>query len=293
VITATYAELQIAIGRLPAILRGIMASVTLCLINQKGGCGKSSTCFHLAGAFVESGCSVLLVDADPQGSLSQGFLGSDFVESLPASETLAALFDESCFFLDRRRLIRPTRFEGISIVPANQHLANYNAPRPETAGMLQFSIREFLEEQEDFDIVIIDCPPNLYQCSWNAMIAASHVLIPVPPEDFGTQGLRAVHQCIDHARQLNPALRRLGHLVTRYDKRLLVHRSYEQRLRELYQKMVLDTIIPEASAFKVALACRQPVEFYSPKAAAAEAMRDLVAEIVAKIAGKAQKRTVG
>lgn len=270
-----------------------MASITLCLINQKGGCGKSSTCFHLAGAFAASGCSVLLVDADPQGSLSQGFLGSDFVENLPATETLAALFDESCFFLDRRRLIRDTGFAGISIVPTNQHLANYNAPRPETAGMLQFSIREFLEEQESYDVVLIDCPPNLYQCSWNAMIAADFVVIPVPPEDFGTQGLRAVHQCIDHARQLNPTLRRLGHLVTRYDKRLLVHRSYEQRLRELYKEMVLDTIIPEASAFKVALACRQPCEYYSPKAAGAEAMRDLAAELVSRIAEKAKKRTVG
>ena len=125
--------------------------------------------------------------------------------------------------------------------------------------MTQFAIREFLEQNDHYDIVLIDCPPNLYQCSWNSMIAASYVVIPVPPEDFGTQGLRAVHQAIDNARKLNPTLRRLGHLVTRYDKRLLVHRSYEQRLRELYKAMVLDTIIPEVSAFNVALACRQPV----------------------------------
>src|SRR5690606_18926066 len=90
--------------------RGSMAKIVLCLINQKGGCGKSSTCFHLAGAFAGLGYSVLLVDTDPQGSLSQGFLGSDFVENLPASDTLAALFDESCFFLDHQRLIQPTAF---------------------------------------------------------------------------------------------------------------------------------------------------------------------------------------
>lgn len=269
-----------------------MAKIVLCLINQKGGCGKSSTCFHLAGAFAGLGYSVLLVDTDPQGSLSQGFLGSDFVENLPASDTLAALFDESCFFLDHQRLIRPTAFEAISLLPANQHLANYNAPRPEAAGMMQFALRDFLEQQDAYDIVLLDCPPNLYQCSWNAMIAADRVIIPVPPEDFGTQGLRAVHQAIDNARQLNPALRRLGHLVTRYDKRLLVHRSYEERLRELYREMVLDTTVPEASAFKVALACRKPVEFYSAKSAAAETMRSLVEEIVTRIAQRAQKRTV-
>lgn len=282
-----------AIAKKHAILRGTMASIALCLINQKGGCGKSSTCFHLAGAFAASGCSVLLIDADPQGSLSQGFLGSDFVENLPANRTLAALFDEDCFFLDQQQLILNTDFEGISLVPTNQHLAKFNVPEPERGGMTQFAIREFLEQNDHYDIVLIDCPPNLYQCSWNSMIAASYVVIPVPPEDFGTQGLRAVHQAIDNARKLNPTLRRLGHLVTRYDKRLLVHRSYEQRLRELYKEMVLDTIIPEVSAFKVALACRQPVEYYSSKSSAAETTRDLAAEIISRIAEKNKKRIVG
>ncbi len=269
-----------------------MTGLVFCLINQKGGCGKSSTCFHLAGAFAGLGYSVLLIDADPQGSLSQGFLGSDTVENLPASETLAALFDESCFFLDRQRLIRATDFERISIVAANQHLGDFNAPRPEKSGMIQFALRDFLEEQNAFDIVLIDCPPNLYQCSWNAMIASNYVVIPVPPEDFGTQGLRAVHQAIDNARKLNPTLRRLGHLVSRYDRRLLVHRSYEERLRELYREMVLDTTVPEASAFKVALACRQPVEIYSAKSAAAKTMRDLVEELLARVAERTRKRTV-
>jgi chromosome partitioning protein len=269
-----------------------MAPITLCLINQKGGCGKSSTSFHLAGALSEAGYQVLLVDADPQGSLSQGFLGSDLVERLPASETLAAAFDESCYFLDHQKLVRPTAFPAISLIPTNQHLAAYNFPKPETAGMIQYTIRDLLEHQEGYEWVLIDCPPNLYQCSWNAMIAADYVLIPVPPEDFGTQGLRAVHQAIDQARRLNPSLRRLGHLVTRYDKRLLVHRSYEERLRELYQEMVLNTTVPEASAYKVSLACRKPVEFYSPKSAAAAVMRQLAEEVIDRITQK-RKRSVG
>jgi len=66
-------------------------ATTFCLINQKGGCGKSSTCFHLAGAFAELGMNVLLVDMDPQGSLSQGFLGSEVVEALDSQQTMARL----------------------------------------------------------------------------------------------------------------------------------------------------------------------------------------------------------
>jgi len=231
------------------------------------------------------------VDADPQGSLSQGFFGSTFVESLPIQETLAALFDESQFFSENN-LIRPTAFENISVAVTNQHLAQFNIPSPEQTGMQQFVLRDFLEAQVAFDIILIDCPPNLYRCSWTAMIAADFVLIPVPPEDFGTQGLRAVHQAIDNVRVLNPNLRRLGHLVTRCDRRLLVHRSYEARLRELYSEMVLDTVIPEASAFKVSLACRKPVELYSAKTQAAKLTRQLAREILDRVSMKNAKRQV-
>ena len=187
--------------------------------------------------------NVLLVDADPQGSLSQGFFGSSSIEELPANQTLALLFDDTSFQADYSALVVPTEFERISVCPANHHLAIFNTPAPETTGMFQYVVREFIQEQTGFDLVLIDCPPNLYRCTWTAMIASDFAIVPVPPEDFGTQGLRAVHQAIDQARQLNPDLRRLGHLVTRYDRRLLIHRSYHERLRKIYDKMVLDTVV--------------------------------------------------
>ncbi len=264
----------------------------LALINQKGGCGKSSTCFHLAGAFAAAGHRVLLVDADPQGSLSQGFFGSAEVEGLVAEMTLAVLFDDDRLVSSPQSIIQPTSVENVSLAPANQHLAPFNTPSPEAAGMRQYVLREFLESAPGYDIVLIDCPPNLYLCSWAAIVAADYVLIPVPPEDFGTQGLRAVHQAIENARALNPGLRRLGHLITRSDRRLVIHRSYEQRLRELYRELVLDTVIPEASAFKVALACRTPVELYARDTAAAVATRTLAEEILARVAERNRKRQV-
>lgn len=251
---------------------------SLCLINQKGGCGKSSTCFHLAGAYAATGRRVLLVDADPQGSISQGFLGSQVVESLPAERTLALLFDESLQFRDRSRLVLSTGFDGIDLVPANYTLARHNAPEPERTGDLQYMLSEFLSDK-NYDIVLIDCPPNLYACSWNAMIAATHVVIPVPPEDFGTQGIRSVHQAIANARTLNPMLRRLGHLLTRVDGRLVIHNRYAEKLRDAYGSYVLDTQVPEAAAFKVSLSGRRPVEFYDRNSKAAQSMRRLASEI--------------
>lgn len=265
--------------------------IVIAMINQKGGCGKSSSCFHLAGGFVAAGMKVLLVDADPQGSLSQGFFGSEVVEHLPRESTLAALFNADRY-TPAEALIVPTAIDGISVLRANQSLATYNVPDPEHTGMMQFALQSFLADALGFDVVLIDCPPNLYLCSWNAMLAAQYVVIPVPPEDFGTQGLRAVHQAVDHARQLNPEVRRLGHLVTRCDKRLLVHRAYEARLRSHYGHLVLGTVIPEAAAFKVALSARRPVEFTAPRSAAAEATRQLTREIMARISDKNQKRKV-
>ena len=255
-------------------------SLRICLINQKGGCGKSSLCFHLSGQFARMGLRVLLIDCDPQGSLSQGFLGPAFVESLDVSDTLACLFDDSVLSTTRRLTPIETPIAGVSLIPANLHLAIHNSPPPETSGLLQHVLRTFVDEALNFDVVVFDCPPNLYQCTWNAMLAADHVVVPVPPEDFGTQGLTAVHQAVSSARLLNPELLLLGHVVTRSDRRLLIHRAYEQKLRQLYGELVLSTVIPEASAFKVALAARQPVSQFCSRSRAALCMSALADELL-------------
>jgi chromosome partitioning protein len=186
-----------------------MLTNTICFINQKGGCGKSSSCFHLAGHFATRGLRVLVIDADPQGSLSQGFFGSAAIEQLPSRETLAAVFTED-EIASPERLIMPTQFERISVVRANAQLAKHNVPEPENTGMKQFALASFLETVLGFDLILMDCPPNLYLCSWNAMLASNFVVIPVPPEDFATQGLRTVHQAIEQAKLLQPALTLLG-----------------------------------------------------------------------------------
>lgn len=235
---------------------------------------------------------VLLVDIDPQGSLSQGFFGSGLVEALEPQETLAAIFREDCFF-DPRLLPVATPLTNISVIRANQHLEQFNTPMPENGGMTQFALAGLLDDLTDFDIVLIDCPPNLYQCSWNAMLAADGIVTPVPPEDFAAQGLRVVRQAIENAQLLNSRLQLLGYLVTRHDRRLLVHEAYHQKLRKLYGKTVFPTVIPEASAFKVALSCRQPVTLYSPRSVAAKLIGNLADEITERLNGVSPRRKQG
>src|SRR5262245_34510072 len=140
-----------------------MAATTICFINQKGGCGKSSCCLHLGGALAAAGRRVLLIDADPQGSLSQGFFGPARIEVMPMHDTLAACFASAGSPSSLRQLIHPTGFDRLELVCANQTLAPYNRPCPEQSGLAQFAIAQLLSDLADHDIVLIDCPPNLYQ----------------------------------------------------------------------------------------------------------------------------------
>jgi chromosome partitioning protein len=214
--------------------------------------------------------------------LSQGFFGSATIESLPSRETLAALFADD-EIPSHELLVTPTHLERIFVIRANALLGRHNVPEPEHAGMKQFALASFLETISSFDLILIDCPPNLYLCSWNAMLASNFMVIPVPPEDFATQGLRTVHQAIEHAKLLQSGLQLLGHLIIRADVRLLVHRTYEEQLRRLYAESVLTTIVPEASAFKVALSCRKPVSQYAPKSKATAIMAALGDEVLQRI----------
>src|SRR3954449_5241276 len=114
-------------------------------LNRKGGVGKTSSVFHLAGSFAGLlGKRVLVCDLDPQASLSQGYFGPVFVESLPKERTVAALFDDS-FDPAPEDLVYPTGFENISIVPASNELTDHNTPRPEES-RYQDALRDFLDE---------------------------------------------------------------------------------------------------------------------------------------------------
>lgn len=231
---------------------------------------------------------MLLIDADPQGSLSQAFFGSAAIERLVANETLASLFEQSSSTTPATNLVVATSFPNIHIVRANHTLAAWNSPLTDSCAANQVALQNVAHEWphgsgDRFDFLLIDCPPNIYQCSWAALLASDFVVIPVPPEDFGTQGLRIVHQAIDEARRLNSRLGLLGQLVTRSDSRLLVHQTYEAKLRELYRGIVFETVIPEASAFKLSLACRRPVVFHDPASKAAMSMQRFAQEMLDRI----------
>jgi chromosome partitioning protein len=254
------------------------------LLNQKGGVGKTSTCHHLSGALSAIGKRVLLVDNDPQASLTQGFFGPEAMRATGFGESVAALYDPD-FAAVPEAVIRPTGVAGVAIVPGSVRLTHFNQLSTDRWADSELGVRDFLAEvKDDYDLILIDNPPNLHLCGWAALTASDGLVIPLQAEDYGAQGIVAVMEAVAAVRgRTNPALATLGLLLTMYDKRLGIHVAYERHLREIYGPAVFEATFPLAKDYKEAVAARQPVTRYKPRSAAAKAILAVGEELLRRI----------
>ena len=252
----------------------------ICLLNQKGGVGKTSTCHHLAGTLAQGGRRILLVDNDPQSSLTQGFWGPMATRQLNPAETIAAILGGEEPY--PAAVIKPTGVAGIDLLPGSKRATSYNIPDPHLADPLaQFSLRQFLVEVRDaYDVILIDCPPNLHLCSWAALVASDHLIVPLKPEDYGAQGIIDVNESVDLVLSgPNPELKPLGYLITLMNVRKSIHKLYEETLRTQFGPAVFETRVTEAVDYVEALNQRLPVAQYKPRGAAAKTMKALAEEL--------------
>jgi chromosome partitioning protein len=250
------------------------------MLNQKGGVGKTSCTHHLAGTLAQMGRRILLVDNDPQSSLTQGLWGPVVARQIDAASTIAAIYAGD--FPYPEQVVHPTGIPGIDLIPGSRRSSSHNVPDPHLADPeIQGCLRGFLNEVHGrYDLVMIDCPPNLHLCSWAALVASDHLIVPLQPEDYGAQGIIDVTESV--ARVLggpNPGLNLLGYLITMINARKTIHRLYEEMLRTRYGAQVFTAMIPEAVDFVEAIAQRKPVAQFKPKGAAAKAIRVLADEL--------------
>ena len=152
------------------------------MLNQKGGVGKTSTTFHLGGTVAKLGRRVLLVDNDPQSSLTQGLIGPDATTRLSPGETVAALYRGEPVY--PASLVRPTAFENLDLLPGSEHAGEFNRPHPHTEPWeLQVSLVESLAElRAQYDLIMVDCPPTLQMASFSQRRVWSSV--PVRPSQI-------------------------------------------------------------------------------------------------------------
>src|SRR3954453_24211256 len=260
---------------------------TVAFLNKKGGVGKTSTVHHLGGTLAHRGLRVLLVDADPQASLTQGLLGAETAEQLEPTRTIAAIFDETGI-ISPRALVHSTAFVNLMLLPGHEAAEEYNDPKPWASGLRQLALRDAIAEVSgDFDFVLIDCPPHIQLWAWSALVAADGVVVPVQPEDYGAQGLKAIRRVISRVQgEVNGQLALIGYLVSMFNKSLSVHVTYEGFLRELHGEDVFSTVVPQIKDYKEAVTYRKPIGEYKPKSAAAKVTAALADEFLARLDGR-------
>jgi chromosome partitioning protein len=261
--------------------RVLSMTLTICVMNNKGGVGKTSTCHHLSGEFAKRGLRVLLLDMDPQRNLTQGFLGSEDGSVVPAQSSVAALFDDS-LFVNPTAIIRQTPIERIFLLPGSRAMQKHDTPSPELAGEKQLVLRDFLSEVKgNFNVVLVDCPPNIYLSAWSALVASEFVIVPLQAEDYGAQGVFEMRHVISSVQGgPNPELKLLGYLITMFNQRLGIHTAFNSMLREHYGKEMFSTIVPLAAPYKEAVSHHLPIGYYKPKSKAGQVTRKLADEVL-------------
>lgn len=256
--------------------------LTTTMLNQKGGVGKTSTTHHLSGTLASMGYRVLLIDNDPQSSLTQGFYGPDAARDLDPSETIASIYAGHRPF--GSQVIRSTGIAGIDLIPGSRAAGLHNVPAPEFSDpQAQSCIRDFLRDvRDDYDHVFIDCPPNLHLCSWAALVASDFLVVPLQPENYGAQGIRDVHESMEQVQAgPNPDLRLAGYLLTMVASEA-IHKVFQMRLRQSHGPKVFEAMVPRSAAYKEAIASLKPIQQYKPKSAASKAIRAVADEFLAR-----------
>jgi chromosome partitioning protein len=268
-----------------------MPARTYIVLNRKGGVGKTSLCFHLAGTFAKGGRRVLLIDTDSQCNLTEGLLGTQ-AEGLPPSRTVAALFGDEPVE-DRKALVVATAIAGIHILPGSEAMEHINIADP-ADDPRQAVLRDFVEEvRDDFDIVLVDCPPSILLGSWAALVAGDGVVVPLQVEDFGAQGLKKLNRALHRVRrEVNPGLMLLGYVINMCNQKLAIHAQYTEKLRAAFGTSVFAAEIPMATDYKVAVTASQPIAFYKPRSVAAKAIAALAEELVARDAAATSRKDV-
>jgi len=259
----------------PTPLRNRSSALVLALCNQKGGVGKTTTVINLGAALAEHGNRVLLVDFDPQASLTVG-LG---INPNDMDTTIYHLMLEREVPFDE--VIVTTGVEGVDLIPSNIDFAGAEMQLINEVAREQVLARALAPALSRYDVILIDCQPSLGLLTVNALAAADGVIVPLECEYFALRGVALLKGTIDKVQdRLNPRLRIVGLLGTMFDGRTLHGREVLQTLVDGWGDAVFHTVIRRTVKFSEATVAGEPLTAYASDSAGADAYRDLAKEVL-------------
>ena len=246
----------------------------IAIATQKGGVGKTTTSINLSSCLAEKGKKVLAIDLDPQGNMTSG-LG---VEKESVENTVYELILGECTI---KESISKTVVDNLTIIPSNVNLAGAEI---ELLGIndKEYILRTAVDYiRDDYDFIIIDCPPSLNMLTVNAMTTADTVLVPIQCEYYALEGLSQLIHTINLVQErLNPKLQIEGVVFTMYDVRTNLSNQVVDTVKENLDTKIYNTMIPRNIRLAEAPSYGIPINMYDSKSAGAESYRNLAKEII-------------
>lgn len=249
---------------------------TIAVANQKGGVGKTTTAINLSACLAEKNKKVLTIDIDPQGNTTSG-LG---VDKNSAENTIYELFLDECSLED---CIQNSVMENLTVIPSN---INLSGAEIELISMeeKEYLLKNKLDQiKDDYDFIIIDCPPSLSMLTINAMTTADSVLVPIQCEYYALEGLSQLIHTIELVKErLNSNLEIEGVVFTMYDARTNLSLQVVENVKDNLNQNIYKTIIPRNIRLAEAPSYGMPINQYDPKSSGAESYRLLADEVIEK-----------
>jgi chromosome partitioning protein len=249
--------------------------ITIAVVNQKGGCGKTTTAVNLAAAIAERQKRALLVDLDPQAHATIGV-------GLDPDDLDEGIYDA---FVrpdgDLSRVIAPTQMEGLSVAPGSIFLAAVDVELSRSSSRELVLSRLFADIQGDFDYCIIDCPPSFGLLTINALVASDSMIVPVLAQYYSLEGLRRVLDAVKiiHRRPDARSIKGPNILLTLVEDRTTVSRQTQAQMRQIFGSSVFKTVIHNNVRLSEAPGAGQPVLTYAPQSRGAAEYRKLAIEV--------------